>query len=131
MVDQLGIVTLTRHDYTFDKVVPTFDDLPIELQSQVANQDAIAVNIGGLLSSISYEYGVGAIGDSPAHRTRLTYDIDNDIATATDDLSKLLSSGWDTNDQSDSVFFTSTTTSEVWTLDDFGGATHLTYDTGS
>ena len=31
-VDQLGIVRIKRSDYTFDKVVPTFDDLPTELQ---------------------------------------------------------------------------------------------------
>ncbi|MEY2445244.1 MAG: hypothetical protein QOE00_1824, partial [Ilumatobacteraceae bacterium] len=118
-VDQLGIVTLTRHDYAFDKVVPTFADLPSELQSKVVNQDAIAVNIGGVLSNISYEYGIGALGDSPAHRTRLTYDIANDLPTASADLSKLLSSGWDMNEEPDSVYFTSTTTtSEVWTLDD-------------
>ena len=129
-VDQLGIVRITRNDYTFDKVVPTFSDLPAELQSAVANQDAIAVNIGGVLSSITYEDGVGSLGDAPMRRTRLSYDIANDFPTATADLSKLLSSGWETNEQTDSVFFTSTTTSEVWTLDDFGGTTHLTYDTG-
>lgn len=130
-VDQLGIVRITRNDYTFDKVVPTFSDLPAELQSVVANPDAIAVNIGGVLSSITYEDGVASLGDSPMRRTRLSYDIAKDLPTATADLSTLLSSGWETNDQVDSVFFTSTTTSEVWTLDDSGGTTHLTYDTGS
>ena len=30
-VDQLGIVRITRNDYTFDKVVPTFADLPPQL----------------------------------------------------------------------------------------------------
>ena len=50
-VDQLGIVGITRHDYTFDKVVPTFNELPSQLQPQVVNQDAIAVTIGGALSS--------------------------------------------------------------------------------
>ena len=130
-VDQLGILRITRNDYAFDKVVPIFSDLPAELQPEVANQDAIAVNIGGVLSSITYEGGVASLGDSPVHRTRLSYDIANDFPTATADLSRLLSSGWDKSEQADSVFFTSTTTSEVWTLDDFGGTTHLTYDTGS
>ena len=130
-VDQLGIVGITRHDYTFDKVVPTFNDLPSQLQPQVVNQDAIAVTIGGALSSINYEYGVTALGDVPAHRTRLTYDIASDFPTATTNLAGRLTTGWDENDQSDAVTFTSTTTTEVWTLDNFGGTTHLTYDTGS
>ena len=130
-IDQLGIVGITRHDYTFDKVVPTFNELPSQLQPGVVNQDAIAVAIGGALSSINYEYGVTALGDVPAHRTRLTYDIASDFPTATTNLAGRLTTGWDENDQSDAVTFTSTTTTEVWTLDDFGGATHLTYDTGS
>jgi hypothetical protein len=130
-VDQLGIVRIKRNDYTFDKVVPTFDDLPTELQSQVLNQDAIAVNVGGVLSDIAYQYGVEALGDSPQHRTRLTYDIAGDFPKATADLAALLTSGWDHSDQADALTFTSTTTSEVWTLDNLGGATHLTYDTGS
>lgn len=130
-VDQLGIVRIARNDYTFDKVVPTFSDLPTELQAKVASQDAIAVNAGGVLSSITYEYGVASLGDSPAHRTRLTYDIADDFPTATANLGKLLTTGWDQSEQSDAVYFTSTTTSELWTLDDFGGTTHLTYDTGS
>ena len=130
-VDQLGIVRIKRNDYTFDKVVPTFTDLPAELQPTVANQDAIAVNIGGVLSSITYEDGVASLGDAPVHRTRLGYDIANDFPTATADLSRLLTAGGTSNEQADAVYFTSTTTSEVWTLDDFGGTTHLTYDTGS
>ncbi len=95
------------------------------------NQDAIAVNIGGVLSSIAYEYGVGSLGDSPARRTRLGYDIATDFPTATANLTRLLTTGWNIDEQTDAVYFTSTTTSEVWTLDDFGGTTHLTYDTGS
>ncbi|MGZ6983103.1 MAG: hypothetical protein ACXVH5_13130 [Ilumatobacteraceae bacterium] len=130
-VDQLGIVRITRNDYTFDKVVPTFDDLPSQLQPQVANQDAIAVTIGGVLSSINYEYGVASLGDVPAHRTRLSYDLASDFPTATDRLAGRLTTGWDENEQPDAVTFTSTTTTEIWTLDDFGGTTHLTYDTGS
>jgi len=130
-VDQLGIVRIKRSDYSFDKVVPKFSDLPTELQSKVLNQDAIAVNVGGALSSIAYEYGVESLGDSPQHRTRLTYDIANDFPKATTDLAALLTSGWDRSDASDALTFTSTTTSEVWTLDDLGGTTHLTYDTGS
>ena len=130
-IDQLGIVGITRHDYTFDKVVPAFNDLPSQLQPQVANQDAIAVTIGGALSSINYEFGVTALGDVPAHRTRLTYDIASDLPTATTNLTARLTTGWDSNQLPDAVTFTSTTTSEVWTLDDFGGTTHLTYDTGS
>jgi hypothetical protein len=130
-VNQLGIVRITRSDYTFDKVAPAFSDLPTELQSKVVNQDAIAVNVGGVLSSITYEYGVTSLGDSPAHRTRLTYDIANDVPTATTNLGKLLTTGWEQSEQSNAVYFTSTTTAELWTLDDFGGTTHLTYDTGS
>ena len=130
-VDQLGIVGITRHDYTFDKVVPTFNELPSQLQPQVVNQDAIAVTIGGALSSINYEYGVTALGDVPAHRTRLAYDIASDFPTATTNLAGRLTTGWTESDESDAVTFTSTTTTEVWTLDDFGGTTHLTYDTGS
>ena len=130
-VDQLGIVRITRHDYTFDKVTPTFSDLPSQLQPQVVNQDAIAVTIGGVLSSINYEYGVASLGDVAAHRTRLTYDLASDFPTATTNLSGRLTSGWDKNDLPDAATFASTTTSEVWTLDDFGGTTHLTYDTGS
>jgi len=130
-VDQLGIVRIKRSDYSFDKVVPKFADLPTELQPQVLNQDAIAVNVGGALSSIAYEYGVESLGDSPQHRTRLTYDIADDFPKATNDLAALLTSGWDRSDQPDALTFTSTTTSEVWTLDDLGGTTHLTYDTGS
>ena len=65
VVDQLGIVRIKRNDYSFDKVVPTFSDLPTSLQPAVLNQDAIAVNIGGVLSSIAYEYGVSSLGDTP------------------------------------------------------------------
>jgi hypothetical protein len=130
-VDQLGIVRITRNDYTFDKVVPTFSDLPAELQAKVVNQDAIAVNVGGVLSSVTYEYGVASFGESPVHRTRLIYDIADDFPTATANLGKLLTTGWEQSEQTDAVYFTSTTTSELWTLDDFGGTTHLTYDTGS
>ncbi|MEY2402043.1 MAG: hypothetical protein QOJ08_2154, partial [Ilumatobacteraceae bacterium] len=130
-VDQLGIIRIKRIDYAFAKVVPTFSDLPSTLQSAVLNQDAIAVNVGGLLSSIGYEYGVGSLGEIPIHRTRLGYDIDSDFATVTDRLTALLNIGWDTSEQSNVLYFTSTTTSEVWTLDGVGGGTHLTYDTGS
>jgi hypothetical protein len=130
-VDQLGIIRIKRIDYAFTKVVPTFFDVPETLRPAVVNQDAIAVNVGGLLSSISYEYGVSSVGDTPAHRTRLGYDIDSDIATVTDRLNALLTTGWDVSGQSDVLYFTSTTTTEVWTLDTVGGGTHLTYDTGS
>ncbi len=130
-VDQLGIVRITRNDYTFDKVVPTFGDLPTQLQPVVVNQDAIAVAVGGVLASINYEYGVASLGDVPAHRTRLTYNLTSDVPTATTSLAGRLTTGWDENDQADAVAFTSTTTTEIWTLDDFGGTTHLTYDTGS
>jgi hypothetical protein len=130
-IDQLGIIRIRRNDYTFDKAVPTFSDLPAELQSQVVNQDAIAVTVGGVLSNINYEYGVSSLGDLPAHRTRLSYDIGSDMPTALAALSKLLSSGWNQSEQPDAVAFSSTTTNEVFTLDDFGGTTHLTYDTGS
>jgi hypothetical protein len=130
-VDQLGIVRIKRSDYSFDKVVPTFSDLPAPMQTNVLNQDAIAVNIGGVLASISYEYGVSSLSETPAHRTRLGYDIAADFPTATTDLTALLTTGWDVSEQTDAVYFTSTTTAEVWTLDDFGGSTHLTYDTGS
>lgn len=130
-IDQLGIVHIKRIDYAFAKVVPTFSDLPPTLQTSVLNQDAIAVNVGGLLTSIAYEYGVDSLGESPIHRTRLGYDIDHDFATATTDLTALLTTGWETSQQADVLYFTSTTTSEVWTLDEVGGTTHLTYDTGS
>jgi hypothetical protein len=130
-VDQLGIISIKRSDYAFDKVVPTFSDLPPALQSQVLNPDAIAVNVGGALTSIGYEYGVDSLGDVPAHRTRLGYAIASPRAQATADLSALLTSGWDIDDAADAVTFTSTTTSEVWTLVEDNGATHLTYDTGS
>jgi hypothetical protein len=130
-VDQLGVVRIKRSDYSFAKVVPTFDDLPSTVQPQVLNQDAIAVNIGGVLTSITYDYGVASLGDKPAHRTRLTYDIANDFAKATTDLSALLTTGWNQDEQQDALYFTSTTTAEVWTLDEIGGSTHLTYDTGS
>ena len=89
------------------------------------------MNAGGLLSSITYEYGVASFGESPVHRTRLIYDIAADFPTATTNLGKLLTTGWEQSEQTDAVYFTSTTTSELWTLDDFGGTTHLTYDTGS
>lgn len=130
-VDQLGIIRIKRIDYSFAKVVPTFSDLPPALQTSVLNSDAIAVNVGGLLSSIAYDYGVDSLADSPAHRTRLSYDIDHDFETASRDLAALLTSGWDKGEQSDVLYFTSTTSSEVWILDEIGGATHLTYDTGS
>ncbi len=131
VVDQLGIVQIKRSDYSFDKVEPTFSDLPATLQPAVLNQDAIAVHIGGVLSSIAYENGVSSLGDSPAHRTRLGYDISTDFPTATANLKARLTTGWNIEEQTDAVYFTSPTTSEVWTLDDFGGTTHLTYDTGS
>jgi hypothetical protein len=130
-VDQLGIIRIKRIDYAFAKVVPTFSDLPPTLQALVLNPDAIAVNIGGLMSSIGYEYGVASLGDAPSERTHLGYDIGDDFTTASANLSALLTTGWDTNEQSDVMYFTSTTTSEVWTLDEIGGGTHLTYDTGS
>ncbi|HEY0521002.1 MAG TPA: hypothetical protein VGC84_16040 [Ilumatobacteraceae bacterium] len=130
-VDQLGVVHIKRIDYAFAKVVPTFSDLPPALQSSVLNQDAIAVNVGGVLSSIGYEYGVSSLADTPSHRTRLEYDIASDFPTATDHLKALLTTGWDTSEQADALYFTSTTTAEVWTLDEVGGGTHLTYDTGS
>jgi hypothetical protein len=130
-VDQLGIITIKRIDYAFAKVVPTFNDLPPTLQTLVLNPDAIAVNVGGVMSSLGYEYGVGSLGDTPSERTHLGYDIDTDFASAATDLSALLTTGWNTSEQSDVMYFTSTTTSEVWTLDEIGGGTHLTYDTGS
>jgi len=130
-VDQLGIVTIKRSDYAFDTVVPTFSDLPPTLQSLVLNPDAIAVNVGGLLTSIAYEYGVDSLGDLPANRTRLGYDIANDRATVIAALSMLLTSGWDLAEEPDAASFTSTTTAEVWTLVEDNGTTHLTYDTGS
>jgi hypothetical protein len=130
-VDQLGIVHIKRIDYAFAKVVPTFSDLPPSLQTSVVNQDAIAVTVGGLLTSIAYEDGVRSLGETPLQRTRLGYDIAKDFATATDDLNKLLTTGWSITEQSGVLYFTSTTTSEVWTLDAVGGGTHLTYDTGS
>lgn len=131
VVDQLGIVRIKRSDYSFDDVVATFQDLPPQLQSAVVRQDAIAVNAGGTLSSITYEYGVAGLGDDPMQRTRLTYEFDDDLPTATANLSRLLTIGWDKNEETDAVYFTSATSAEVWTLDDFGGITHLTYDTGS
>ena len=131
VVDQLGIVRIKRSDYSFDKVVPTFSDLPATLQSAVLNQDAIAVTVGGVMRSIAYEYGVSGLGDTPTHRTRLSYDIAADFPDAAAKLAGLLTSGWTTDEQPDSIFYTSTTTSEVWTLDDTGGFTHLSYDTGS
>lgn len=130
-VAQLGVVRIMRNDYSFSDAVATFADLPATLQDEVAHQDAIAVNAGGVMSSISYEYGVGSLGDPPAHRTRLTYDVAGDFPTATADISRLLNNGWDKNEQTDAVYFTSATTSEVWTLDEFGGTPHLTYDTGN
>ena len=130
-VDQLGIIRIKRVDYAFAKAVPTFADLPTTLQTLVLDPDAIAVNVGGVMSSLGYDYGVDSLGDSPIERTRLGYDIDDDFATASDKLSALLTTGWTISEQSDVMYFTSTTTSEVWTLDEIGGSTHLTYDTGS
>jgi hypothetical protein len=130
-VDQLGIIRIKRIDYAFAKVVPTFADLPAVLQKIVLNPDAIAVYVGGLMSSIGYEYGVGSLADTPSERTHLDYNIDHDFATASANLSALLTTGWDISEQSDVMYFTSTTTPEVWTLDEIGGGTHLTYDTGS
>ena len=130
VVDKLGIVRIKRSDYSFDDVVPTFEDLPPQLQSEVVHRDAIAVNSGGVLSSITYEYGVGALGDDPVQRTRLTYDVAVDLSTANANLSRLLTSGWDKSEETDAVYFTSATSTEIWTLDDFGGTTHLIYDTG-
>ena len=130
-VDQLGIIRIKRSDYAFAKVVPTFSDLPPALQTSVLNQDAIAVNVGGLLTSIAYEYGVAALGDTPVHRTHLGYDIADSFDTATAKLTAILTSGWTMSEQSNAWYFTSTTTSEVWTLDQVSGTTHLTYDTGS
>ena len=130
-VDQLGIVRIKRSDYTFDKAVPMFEDMPTALQDEVLNQDAIAVTVGGSLTGIAYEYGVEALGESPRHRTHLTYAISHDFATATTDLKARLTTGWTTSEQPDALNFASTTTSEVWTLDEIGGSTHLTYDTGS
>ena len=89
------------------------------------------MTVGGLLTSIAYEYGVHALGETPTHRTRLGYDITKDFATATDDLKSLLTTGWSITEESGVLYFTSTTTSEVWTLDKVSGGTHLTYDTGS
>lgn len=129
-VDQLGIVRIKRSDYTFAKVAPTFSDMPAELQAAVLNQDAIAVTVGGSLKSIAYEYGVESLGESPRHRTRLSYDISHDFAAATADLKARLTTGWNVSEQPNALSFTSTTTSEVWTLDEIG-STHLTYDTGS
>lgn len=130
-VDQLGIVRIKRSDYTFDKVVPTFSDMPTALQAEVLNPDAIAVTVGGTLTGISYDYGVEALGESPRHRTRLTYGIAHNFAAATADLKGRLTTGWTVSEQTEALNFTSTTTSEVWTLDEIGGSTHLTYDTGS
>ena len=131
VIDQLGVVRIKRSDYAFAKVVPTFNDLPPVMQTNVSNEDAIAVSVGGVLASIAYEYGTNALGDQPTHRTQLGYDIAHDIATATADLAARLTVGCDMKEDNGAVYFTSTTTSEVWTLDDIDGATHLTYDTGS
>lgn len=131
VVDRLGVVRIKRSDYSFDDVVATFQDLPAQLQSAVVHQDAIAVNAGGILSSVTYEYGASGLGEPAAQRTRMTYEFDDDLATATENLSRLLSTGWDKNEGTGAVYFTSPTSTEVWTLDEFGGTTHLTYDTGS
>jgi hypothetical protein len=130
-VDQLGIVKFTRNDYAFNNVVPTFNDLPPALQSDMLNQDAIAVHVGGVLRSIGYEYGVDALGNSPAHRTTLSYNVPDDFQAAIAKLAALLTTGWEASDGLDARYFTSTTTSEVWTIDDIGGFTHVTYDTGT
>jgi hypothetical protein len=130
-IEQLGVVRIKRNDYTFEQAVPTFDDIPAPLQSGVTIEDAIAVNSGGVLSSISYNAGIETPGDRPTQRIRLTYELAADLPTADAAVSRLLTIGWDKSEQTDAIYFTSATTSEVWTLDAFGGTTHLTYDTGS
>jgi hypothetical protein len=129
-VDELGVVRIKRSDYTFEQTVPTFDDLPAQIQSDVTIEDAIAVNAGGRLSSISYNAGVESLGDPAVQRTRLTYDVAADMPTAADALTRLLTVGWDKSEQTDAIYFTSANTPEVWTVDSFGGTTHFTYDTG-
>ena len=89
-VDQLGIVTYQAHRLRVRQGRADLLRPATTLQIAVLNPDAIAVNIGGLMSSIGYEYGVDSLGDLPEHRTRLGYDIDHDFATATADLSALL-----------------------------------------
>jgi hypothetical protein len=129
--DQLGLIRIKRSDYTFAKAIPAFADLPQQLQAVVVNPDAIAVSVGGTLASIAYEFGKTSLADPPVHRTRLGYDIANDFTTATADLQGRLTVGWEKSEHDNGVYFTSTAGTEVWTLDNFGGDTHLTYDTGS
>jgi hypothetical protein len=131
VVDQLGVVRIKRSDYSFDKVVPTFADIPELLRPEVVQQDAIAVAVGGILANVAYEGGVITLDEPPVHRARLSYDVKTDIAATSAALTTYLTVGWEASETSDAVYFTSTTTSEVWTLDNFGGSTHLTYDTGS
>jgi hypothetical protein len=131
VVDQLGVIRVKRSDYAFAKVVPTFSDIPEVLRPSVVQQDAIAVAVGGVLSSVSYENGVTSVSGEPIHRARLGYDLRKDLASASAALTTYLTVGWDVSESAGAVYFTSTTTSEVWTLDNFGGTTHLTYDTGS
>ena len=66
---------------------------------------------------------------SAAPVSRTTSPVTSPTATAA--LAGLLTSGWELSDQQDALTFTSTTTPEVWTLDELGGTTHLTYGTGS
>ncbi len=130
VVDQLGVVRVKRSDYAFAKTAPSFADLPETLRPSVAQPDAIAVNSGGVLTSIAYENGVTTFGGPLIHRTRLGYELKTDRAGAQAGLAKYLTTGWDVREEAGAVYFTSATTSEVWTLDSFGGATRLTYDTG-
>jgi hypothetical protein len=114
LVDQLGVVRVKRSDYTFAKTAPSFADLPETLRPTVA-----------------YENGVTTFGGPLIHRTRLGYELKADRAGAQAALAKYLTTGWDVREEAGALYFTSATTSEVWTLDSFGGATRLTYDTGS
>ena len=54
-VDQLGIVSIKRSDYTFDKVVPTFADLPPSCSRRCSTRTRSRSTSVGVLTSISYE----------------------------------------------------------------------------
>ena len=121
-----GIALLTPFIEGIGRRVNMMEQVLDVPQQEVITKDNVSVKVDGIVFIQVMDAA------SAAYRVdNLTYAISHDFAAATTDLKARLTTGWTISEQPDALNFASTTTSEVWTLDEIGGSTHLTYDTGS
>ena len=74
-VDQLGIVRIKRSDYSFDKVVPTFADLPTSLQTAGPHLRRHRRDVGGVFEQHRVRVRSRLAGrlSRPSHTARLRH----------------------------------------------------------